>query len=52
MPTLLWMPGGVAPFAHHSVRHWVQWATFRYLESRMGKSGYVKYESEKSKNVL
>jgi len=27
MPTSLWMPGVIAPFAPPSVRHWVWWAT-------------------------
>jgi len=47
MPTSLWMPGAIAPFARRSARHWLGWVTFRKLESRMGKSGYVKYEIEK-----
>jgi len=45
MPTFLWMLGAVAPFASplYTPLGTVWWATFRKLESRMSKSGYVNH---------
>jgi len=34
---------GSHPLCPPSARHWVRWATFSKLESRMGKSGYVNH---------
>jgi len=38
-----WVHGAVARLPSPSARHWVRWATFRKLKSRMGKSGYVNH---------
>jgi len=34
---------GTSPRFPPSAHHWVRWATFRKLESRMDKSGYVNH---------
>jgi len=53
MPDLLLMHGAVAPFVPplHATGYGLRWATFRKLESRMGKSGYPCTKLKNKQNV-
>jgi len=53
MSDLLWMHGAVVPFVPHlhATGYVLRWATFRKLESRMGKSGCPCTKLKNKQNV-